>query len=88
MKGESTHKFWSFNLGQLLVIITILQCTIIALIDFHMTRVDTRSQNGFKWLDQEHNATNERVSHLEWYKEQGVNFDTARKLGIKPQDKK
>lgn len=76
--------FESFTLGHLLIIITILYGIIVFLLDAKLTRIQTSLQSQDEFAASERNEIKKKVDHLDWYREQGVDFSYARKFNIKP----
>jgi len=79
--------FYRITLGNLTIIITILYAVIIFLVNDRQTRI----QNRFERFVETENVLNDnmesRMEHMEWYREQGIDFSKARKLDIKPRTK-
>lgn len=75
------------TLGNMMIIITILYALIIFLVNDRQSR----AQNRYDKFVETQNALNDnmesRMEHMEWYRDQGVDFSAARKLDIKPRTK-
>ena len=69
--------FWTFNLGQLLVIITILYGIIIYLMDGRITRQQTYAQQHVDELIRVNEGQDKRINNLDFYREQGIDFSKA-----------
>jgi hypothetical protein len=74
------ENFSKFNIGHLLIIITILYAAFIIILNSNQIKLMKNDDRH----DAEFTDLRSRVEHLEWYKEQGIDFKHARELGIKP----